>query len=81
MEAHLDSALGQVAWRFKADGFESEGIVGADVALFLDEEQLVIGLVGRQVANAAAIQGEASEGVPFGVVARKRIARPESPAR
>ena len=48
-------------WRgaSKRSGFEGEGVVGADVALFLDEEQFVVGLIGREEANPVAIQGEA----------------------
>ena len=74
LEADLDGAVGQVARGFEAEGFEGEGVVGADVAFFLDEEQFVVGLVGRQEADAAAVEGEAvdrlhaEDGVELGVV-------------
>ena len=74
LEADVDGAVGQVARRFKAERFEREGVVGADVAFFLDEEQFVVGLIGRQEADPFAIQGEAVErthaedGMNLGVV-------------
>jgi len=58
-EAYLDGAIGQVAWSLEANGLEGEGVVGADVALFLDEEQLVVGFIGRKKTHAVAVQGEA----------------------
>lgn len=58
LEADLDGALRQMAGSFEAKGFEGEGIVGANMALLLDKEHLVIGLIGRQVADAAAVQGK-----------------------
>ena len=48
LEADLDGAVRQVARGFEAERFEGEGVVGADMALFLDEEQFVVGLIGRQ---------------------------------
>jgi hypothetical protein len=48
-----------VAWSFKAHGMEREGVVGAHVAVLLDEEQFVIRFVGRQEADAVAVQGKA----------------------
>src|SRR5258708_24434169 len=38
---------------------EREGVVGAHVAVLLDEEQFVIRFVGRQEADAVAVQGKA----------------------
>ena len=58
LETDLDGSVGQMAWSFPANGLEGEGVVGADMAVFLDEEHLVIGLVGREVADAGAIQGK-----------------------
>ena len=78
LKADLDGAIGQMARGFEAEGFEREGVVGADVALLLDKEQFVVGLVGRQVAHAAAVQGEAvqrahaQDGMGLGVVAAPR---------
>ena len=74
LKADVDGAVRQVARRFQAERFEGEGVVGADVAFFLDEKQLVVGLIGREEANPFAIQGEAVErthaedGMNLGVV-------------
>ena len=74
LEAHLCRTVGQVARSFKADGVEGEGVIGADVAFFLDEEQFVVGLVRRQEAHAMAVQGEAvqrahaQDGMDVGIV-------------
>ena len=57
LEADVDGAVRQVARRFKAERFEGEGVVGADVAFFLDEEQFVVGLIGRQEAHAICDPG------------------------
>ncbi len=48
LEPDVDGAIGQMARRFPPQRFEGKGVVGADVTLLLDEEQFVIGLVGRQ---------------------------------
>ena len=78
LEADLNGALGQVAGSFEAQRFEGEGVVGAHVAFFLDEEQFVVGLVGREEAHPAAVQGEAVQGrhaqhgVELGVVTLPR---------
>ena len=48
-----------MAWGLEANGFKGEGVVGADRAIFFDKEQFVVGLVGWQVTNTAAIEGEA----------------------
>jgi hypothetical protein len=58
LEADLDGAVGQMARSLEAQGFESESVVGADLPVLLDEEELVVGLVGRQIAHAAAVQRE-----------------------
>ena len=74
LEADVDGAVGQMARRFEAERLEGERVVGADVAFLLDEEQFVVGLVGRQEANPLAIQGEAvqrthaEDGMDLGVV-------------
>ena len=39
---------GKMPWRFTAQRFEREGVVGANMAFLLDEEQLIISLIGRQ---------------------------------
>jgi len=51
LEPDVNGAIRQMPRRFKAQRFEGEGVVGADVAFLLDEEQLVIGLVGREESN------------------------------
>lgn len=58
LETDLDGSVGQMAWSFPANGFEGEGVVGADMAVFFDEEHLVIGLVGREITDTGAIQGK-----------------------
>ena len=57
-ETDLDSAVGQVARGFEADGFERKSVVGTDGALLLDEEEFVVGLVGRQVTDPATVESE-----------------------
>src|SRR6266545_3590346 len=67
-------AVGQVAGRFKAKRFEREGVIGADMTLLLDEEQFIVGLIGREETNPFAIQGKAvkrrhaEDGMNLGVV-------------
>ena len=61
LEANLDRAIGQMARGFEAQGFEGKSIVRADMSFLLGEEHLIVGLVGREVANAAAIKGKAVE--------------------
>ncbi len=74
LETNVDGAIRQVAWRFPAKRFERERVVGADVALLLDKEQLVVGLIGWQKANPLAIQRvavqrtHAQHGMQLGVV-------------
>ena len=74
LEADVDGAVRQMARRFKAERFEGKGVVGADVAFFLDEEQFVVGLIGRQEAHPFAVQreavqrGHAEDGMDLGVV-------------
>lgn len=74
LKADLDGALGQVARSFKSHGLEGEGVVSPHVAVFLDKEQFVIGFIGRQEADAVAVQGEAvqgrhaQDGVDLGIV-------------
>jgi hypothetical protein len=58
LEAHLDGAFGQMARSLEAKGLEGESVVGADVPVLFDEEELVVGLVGREVAHAAAVERE-----------------------
>jgi hypothetical protein len=52
----------EVAGRFVADAPEGEGVVGQDGAVLLDEEELVVGLVGRQEADAREVEAEAVDG-------------------
>ena len=59
----MDGAIWQVPWRFPAKRFEGELVVGADVAFLLDEEQFVVGLIGRQKANPLVIQRVAGSGL------------------
>ena len=88
----MDGAVGQMARRLEADGLERERIVGADLAFLLDKEQLVVGRVGRQEPDAAAVQSKAiqrrhpQDGVglrvillldPVGELAVKRFERGE----
>jgi len=74
LEPDVDRPVRQVPWRFKAERFEGERVVGADVAFLFNEKQLVIGLVGREEANPFAIQGiavertHAEDGMNLGVV-------------
>lgn len=74
LEADRNGAVGEVARGFKAHGLEGEGVVGADLALVLDEEEFIVGLIGRKEADAGAIQGEAIQrahaqhGMDLGVV-------------
>jgi hypothetical protein len=68
-EAHLNGAIRQVARGFQTQRFAGEGVVGADVALFLDKEQFVVGLIGREKAHAVAVQGRyAQDGMDLGIV-------------
>jgi hypothetical protein len=53
--AHLDGSVRQVAGGFKAHGLEGKGVVRADVALFLDKEEFVVGLIGREEMDAGAV--------------------------
>ena len=62
LKADLNGAVGQVARSLEANAFEREGIVGASLPVFLDEEQFVVGLVGREETDVVAIQGKAVQG-------------------
>ena len=53
--AHLDGSVRQVARGFKAHGLEGKGIISANVALFLDKEQFIVGLIGREEMDAGAV--------------------------
>src|SRR5262245_20599830 len=61
LEADLHDAVGQMSWSFAAPSFERKGVVGADGAVLLDEEEFVVGLVRREIAHATAVEGEAVE--------------------
>jgi len=74
LETDLDGPVRQMARSFPAERLEGEGIVGANGAVFLDEEEFVVGFVGRQAAEAAAVQretiqrGHFQDGMFLGVV-------------
>lgn len=59
LEADLDGPVGQMAWSLEANTFEGKRVVGAKLAVFLDEEEFVIGLVGWEETDAVAVQAEA----------------------
>ena len=63
LKAHLDGPVRQVAWGFKADGLKGESVVGAHVALFLDEEQFIVGFVGWKKTDSVTVQAKRSKGV------------------
>ena len=56
LETDVDGAVGQMTRGFPAKGFEGESVVGAAVAFFLDEEQFVVGFIGREKADPVAVQ-------------------------
>lgn len=74
LEPDVDRSIRQVPWRFKAERFEGERVVGTDVTFLFNEEQLIIGLVGREESNPFAIQRiavdrtHAQDGMNLGVV-------------
>jgi len=47
LESDLDGAIGKMTWGFVACAFEGEGVVTPNMAVFLDEEEFVVHVIGR----------------------------------
>ena len=60
--ADLDLSVAQVARSLKTNLFKTESVVVADMPIFFGEEEFVVGLVGREEANAGEVDAETVNG-------------------
>jgi len=63
IKTNLDLTVSQIRWSFEADVFQGEGVVDLDLAGFFNEEEFIIGFIGRKETDAFQIQAEAIDGL------------------